>query len=101
MCYQVINTYGKRTPPPSKSILIQAIETGDQLFDHFKEVWYIQYLLSLRDGYQNIHKSKWENSIKACDVMLVKLPNKPRPYWLLGRLQEVILGFDDKIRMLD
>ena len=84
--------------PPSRSTLIQAIEARNKLFDHFKEVWYNQYLLSLRGGYQNLHESRWENRIKAGDVVLVKLPNKPRPYWLLGRVQEVILGFDDKIR---
>jgi hypothetical protein len=29
---------------------------------------------------------------------LIKLPNKPRPFWLLGRVLEIIIGFDDKIR---
>ena len=30
--------------------------------------------------------------------MLVKLPNKPRPFWLLGRVLELVVGRDNKVR---
>ncbi len=26
------------------------------------------------------------------------MPNKPRPFWMLGKILEIIIGFDDKIR---
>ena len=32
------------------------------------------------------------------DVVLVKQVGKPRPFWLLGRVLEVIMGYDNKIR---
>jgi hypothetical protein len=32
-------------------------------------------------------------AIKAGDVVLVKLPDKHRPFWLLGKVLELIVGF--------
>ena len=36
--------------------------------------------------------------VNVDDVVLIKTPNKTRPYWLLGRILELIKGDDDKIR---
>ena len=40
----------------------------------------------------------WQNKIRAGEVVLVKLPNKPRPFWLLGCVLELVVGHDDKVR---
>jgi hypothetical protein len=37
-------------------------------------------------------------AIKAEDVVLVKLPDKPRPFWLLGKVLELIVGHDSIVR---
>ena len=54
--------------------------------------------LSLRENCKNLHERNWENKISAGDVVLVKMINKTRPYWLLGRVLELIVGHDGKVR---
>ena len=67
-------------------------------FEEFRRLWYEEYLLSLREHSRNLYQSSWTNRIKCDDVVLIKLPNKPRPFWMLGRVIEVIVGFDNIIR---
>ena len=54
--------------------------------------------MSLRENCKNLHESNWENKISAGDVVLGKMLNKARPYWLLDRVLELIVGHDGKIR---
>ena len=84
--------------PPTRKILLESLDHRNEIFNHFKEIWYDNYLLSLRGNYRQLHEHNWVNRVKAGDVVLIKLPNKPRPYWLLGRIQELIVGFDGKVR---
>ena len=84
--------------PPSRDALAQTIALRDEIFAEFKEAWYQTYLLSLREHCRDLHQCKWQNKIKVGDVVLVKVPNKPRPYWLLGRVLELIVGHDNAVR---
>ena len=84
--------------PPSRDTLVQTIALRDEVFAEFKEAWYQTYLLSLREHCRDLHQCKWQNKIKAGDVVLVKIPNKSRPYWLLGRVLELIIGHDNAVR---
>ena len=63
-----------------------------------KELWYDRYLLSLRESGKDLHQIKWSNEISVDDIGLVKLLNKSRPYWVLGRVLELVRGHDDKVR---
>ena len=83
---------------PSRSDLVKTLDLRDQLFSHFKSLWYELYLLNLRDNYSELHEVNWQNKIRAGEVVLVKLPNKPRPFWLLGRVLELVVGHDNKVR---
>ena len=77
------------------------LESLDQqliAFEEFRRLWYEQYLLSLREYSRNLYQSSWTNRIKCGDVVLIKLPNKPRPFWLLGKVIEVVVGYDNIIR---
>ena len=84
--------------PPSRESFISTLSSRDEIFDHFRELWYENYLLSLRENCKNLHERNWENKISAGDVVLVKMLNKTRPYWLLGRVLELIVGHDGKVR---
>ena len=53
--------------------------------------------MSLRENCKNLHERNWENKIIAGDVVLFKMLNKTRPYWLLGRVLELIVGHDGKV----
>ena len=39
-----------------------------------------------------------ENKINTGDIMLIKAINKARPFWMMGRVLELVLGFDNKVR---
>ena len=63
-----------------------------------KSLWYDSYLLSLRETCKDLHQINWNNKILIDDIVLVKLLNKSRPYWVLGRVLELVRGHDDKVR---
>ena len=84
--------------PTSRDILIDAISSRDELLSHFKELWYDSYLLSLRETYRDLHQVNWNKKILVDHIVLVKLLNKSRPYWVLGRVLELIRGHNDKFR---
>ena len=84
--------------PPARESFISTLSVRDEILDHFREKWYEDYLLSLRENCRDLHQRKWENKIHAGDVVLVKMLNKTRPYWLLGRVLELIVGHDNKVR---
>ena len=86
------------TEPPSQSDVLKSIQTRDDMVIHFRELWYESYLLSLREQCQDLHEVNFINHIKVDDVVLVKNPTKPRPYWMLGRVVELIYGDDNKAR---
>ena len=84
--------------PPSSETLEQTLASRDQIFNYFKDQWYENYLLSLREHCKDLHQCNWKNRISAGDVVLIKMPNKSRPYWLLGRVLELIVGHDNIVR---
>ena len=84
--------------PTSRDNLIGALSLRDEMLSHFKELWYDSYLLSLRETCKDLHQINWNNKISIDDIVLVKLLNKSRPYWLLGRVLELVRGHDDKVR---
>ena len=64
----------------------------------FGEVWYQDYLLSWREQCRDHHEINLKNKIGVEDVVLVKNPAKTRPFWLLGRILELIMDDDNKVR---
>ena len=65
---------------------------------HFKELWYDSYLLNLRETCRDLHQGNWNDKISVDDIVLDKLLNKSRPYWVLGRVLGLIRGHDDNVR---
>merc|ERR1711872_985411 len=62
-------------------------------------LWYEEYLLSLREQWKDLHEVNFINRVKVNDVVLVRgPPSKKRPAWHLGRILEVFPGDDGKIR---
>jgi len=80
------------------STLNHTLDKQEELFNHFKTLWYEEYLLNLREQSNNLFEVNWENKIKVNDIVLIKNPVKPRPFWLLGKVEELIIGYDNKIR---
>ena len=86
----------------ARKVLIDSLETRDSLLESFKEMWYNEYLLGLRDSYKDLHDSKFSNQVKIGDIVLLKntQPNvvKKRQHWSLARVLELIYGHDGKVR---
>jgi len=74
------------------------LEKQEEAYEHFRRVWFETYLLSLREHSRNLYQSDWNNRIKVNDVVLIRHPSKPRPYWLLRRVLDLVLGHDNIIR---
>ena len=82
----------------SRNVLVKSLDTREKMVSQFKDLWYEQYLLSLRSLYKNLYESDFENKIKVNDIVLIKNPAKGRHHWRLGRVMELIYGSDKKVR---
>ena len=82
----------------SQPNLERTLEKQEEMFENFKKLWYENYLLSLREHSRNLYRSTWVNRIKVGDIVLIKAFNKPRPYWMMGKVLELVMGFDGSIR---
>ncbi|CAL4140067.1 unnamed protein product, partial [Meganyctiphanes norvegica] len=70
-----------------------------QLLEHFRSIWFKEYLMNLRRECKYLHKVPFVNKVKVNDVVLVKGPPKvKRPFWHLGRILELFPGDDGKVR---
>ena len=87
-----------KADPPSRSGVIKSIEARDAMLSKFCELWFQDYLLSLREQGRDLHKINFQNKIDVDDIVLVKNPTKTRPLWLLGRGLELIMSDDNKVR---
>ena len=82
----------------SQPNLEKTLEVQEDVLEQFKKLWYDSYLLSLREHSRNLYQASWENKIKIGDVVLIKAINKPRPFWLMGTVLDLVKGLDNKIR---
>ena len=78
--------------------LERTVEIQEEIIENFKKLWYESYLLSLREHSRNLYQSRWENRIKVGDIVLIKAFNKPRPFWIMGKVLELVVGFDGNVR---
>ena len=87
-----------RIDDQSQPLLEKTLELQEEIIENFKKLWYESYLLSLREHIRNLYQNSWENRIKVGDIVLIKAINKPRPFWMMGKVLELVIGFDGKIR---
>ena len=82
----------------SQPLLEKTLQLQEEIIENFKKLWYESYLLSLREHSRILYQNSWENRIKVGDTVLIKAINKPRPFWIMGKVLELVIGFDGKIR---
>ena len=63
----------------------------NKLLSDFWNRWQAEYLLELRDSHRYVGKTSDEDSIHVGDVVLVH-DTKPRGFWKLARITQVISG---------
>ena len=80
--------------------LVQSLSALQKKFASLKAEWYQSYLLSLREQGNRLFQPDWTNVIKVGEVVLIKHPVKHRPFWSLGRVEELLPGSDEKVRVV-
>ncbi len=86
------------TEDPTQNQLENSLDKQNEILENFKSLWYESYLLSLREHSRNLYQQNWENKVKVGDIVLIKAVNKPRPFWMMGKILELIMGHDNKVR---
>ena len=71
---------------PSRSLVLKSIDVRERVLESFKEVWYQEYLLGLRQLHKNLHQVDFSNKIKVNDIVLIRNPAKRRKYWKLDKV---------------
>lgn len=85
----------------SRTALIKILELREDALDKFRELWYTEYLLSLRKSGKDSYEPNWDDRIKVGDIVLISSPIKPRPLWTLGRITKLFTGNDGKTRSVE
>ena len=83
---------------PSRSLIIKSMEVRERVLESFREIWYREYLLGLRQLHKNLHQVDFANKIKVNDVVLIRNPAKNRKFWKLGKVLELYPGSDGIVR---
>ena len=83
---------------PNRKDLVASLEKREVLLEKFKERYFEEYLLSLRETGRDLYDDRWEEKVKVGDIVLIRSPSLSRPYWSMGRIQELLTGSDSKTR---
>ena len=79
--------------------LLSSFDLRDSMLEKFRAIWNRDYLLSLRET----HRGRTTNNprqvhLKVGAVVLLKSPFKPRPYWTLVKIVELVPSSDGEVR---
>ena len=77
-----------------KNDLISSLEVRDIFVNKFNKLWFNKYLFSLKHPFQN-KKTDFSSKFMPGKIVLLKVPNRPRPYWNLGRITDVLSSNDE------
>ena len=94
----VENLSGSDIQIPQRKELVSSLEKRHDMLESFKESFYNEYLLALREVSRDSFQKGWSNRIKVGDVVLINVPNKIRPLWPMGRVIELLPGKDEIVR---
>ena len=84
--------------PSSRGDLIKSLEARDEILDSFRNRFYDEYLLGLREHGRDLYDGVWENYIAPGDIVLIGSENRIRPHWSLARVLDLLPGEDGKVR---
>ena len=92
------NIKNKKIEPSNRQELVRSLSNRENMLNKFKNFWFSEYLLSLRETCYKLHQVNFSNKIQKDDVVLIKNPLKPKPYWSMGRVIEIFPGYDKNVR---
>ena len=88
-----------------REVLADSLELREASLNKFWNQWYTSYLLSLRPKHRDsfaLHelRQKELSFLRLGSIVLIKHPVRPRMYWSLGRIIELIPGADERVRVV-
>ena len=78
--------------------MVRAVNKRETILDEMLTIWHESYLLSLRETSKDVYDRYWDDVIQVEDIVLIAVPNKPRVWWQMGRVLELMTGADGKTR---
>ena len=84
--------------PLSNSESVSSFRIRDDMLQRFHRLFYDKYLLSLREQCKDLYQCDFENKMKFGDI---KILQKIRPYWPLGRVLNLNIGDDGNVRSVN
>ena len=82
----------------TRTELLKTFTKREDLLDNLLTLWHDSYLLSLRETSKDMYDRYWEECISIGDIVLIAVPNRPRVWWQMGRVIELLTGTDGKTR---
>jgi len=89
---------GEEIPKPTRKDLMASLGQREDMLASFKDLWYEDYLLSLRENSRDVFQKDWENKVKINEVVLISSTTKSRAWWQLGLITELNVGRDGLVR---
>ena len=65
---------------------------------HFWERWRKEYLIELRESHRRYRGNADGKQVSVGDVVVVHDDGQPRGFWRLGRVEELLIGRDGRVR---
>jgi hypothetical protein len=87
--------------PTSREALVETLEKREEVLAKFRDLWYSEYLLSLRQSGKDLYQDSWSDKIRVGDIVLISSPIKPRPLWQMGRVTKLLTGKDGRTRSVE
>ena len=80
------------------STLTRRLVHINKTLDRFWKRWRQEYLLELRESHRYNRGHANPSQVSVGDIVIVHSADQPRGFWRLGRVNEVLVGRDEKIR---
>ncbi|KAF0306140.1 hypothetical protein FJT64_022280 [Amphibalanus amphitrite] len=88
------------TPDDVHRQMNNTLQEQQRLQDKYTKMWYSDYLLSLRETSRDVFQSEWIDKISVGDIVLIDTRDRPRVYWQMGRVLQLIHSNDGRVRQV-
>ncbi|KAF0305677.1 hypothetical protein FJT64_022742 [Amphibalanus amphitrite] len=88
------------TPDDVHRQMNNTLQEQQRLQDRYTKMWYSDYLLSLRETSRDVFQSEWIDKISVGDIVLIDTRDRPRVYWQMGRVLQLIHSNDGRVRQV-
>ena len=94
-----ISDPGYVVSPSSATDLVRRLRHLNKVMDHFWQRWRKEYLIELRDCHRRTGVTSGSHPpVMVGDIILVHDQDHPRTFWRLGKVENLIESFNNKVR---